>query len=257
MKKISCIVLTLVLMLVTAGCGQDKLSNGKTPLAQINESKELKIGLDPSVPIYAFLDKDGTLSGFDIDVMEEVAKRMGVKTKYYYSNWDSLFAGLSSQRFDVATGHIEITKDRQKTYDFSKAYKDTETVIVEKDGQKKALNLGNLKNTAITLPITSYYASLARNYKMYIIQGETFADGMQNLENGKSKYMIFDRDVIQRYLVDKQINDINVGYTFPEKQQVGLMFRKGNSDLVNTINEKLNEMESDGTMNKIKAKWFR
>ncbi len=243
-------------MLVTTGCGQDKLSNGKTPLVQMNESKQLKIGINPTVPLYASLDKNGNLSGFDIDVIEEVAKRLGVKTKYYFSNGDSLFAGLSSKRYDVATSHMEIVKERQKMYDFSKPYQETNTVIVEKSEQKKPLNLNNLKGASITLPITSYYASLARNYKMYVMQGETFESGMIDLENGKSKYMIFDKDVVQRYIADKQINDLKISYTFPEKQQIGMMFRKGNTDLVTKVNEKLNEMENDGTIKRLTDKWF-
>lgn len=256
MKKMGYILVILAVMLVTAGCGQDKLSNGKTPLAQINESKEIKIGVDPSIPLYAYVDKNGTLSGYDIDMMEEVAKRLGVKTKYYFSNEDSLFAGLSSQRFDVAAGHIEMTKERQKTYDFSKSYQETETVIVDKDGKKKALNLNNLKGESVTLPITSVYATFARAYKMNVAQGETFENGMMDLENGKSKYMIYDHAVIQRFMVDNQINDLKIEYTLPEKLPIGLMFRKGNADLVNKMNEKLNEMENDGTMNKIKNKWL-
>ncbi|WP_379970342.1 substrate-binding periplasmic protein [Ectobacillus sp. sgz5001026] len=249
-------ILTLFLVLLTVGCGQDKLQNGKTTIAQINETKEVRIGVDPTIPLYSFVDKNGHLSGYDIDIMEEAAKRLGLHTKYYYANSDSLIAGLNSKRFDVTTGHIVITNDKNK-FDFSIPYKQTTTVIIQKKGQDEKINLSNLKGLGISLPITSVYASIANKYNMFVMQGDTFVNGILDVEKGKTKYMLFDKEVIDSVLAENKIDDIEVGYTFPQQQSIGLMYRKGNDSLVQTFNKKLEEMKNDGTMKKLEDKWFQ
>lgn len=253
MKKVLAIIILLFVVLI-AGCGQDKLISGKTTVQQINETKLLKVGVDTTIPLYSFRDNDGNLVGYDIDILDEVSKRLGLHIKYYFSNTDALYAGLNSKRFDIAVGHTVIMKG--KNYDYSIPYKSTKTVIVRKKGIDEKINLSNLKGRSIYLPITSVYAVIANKYNLYLQQAEKYEDGIVNLENGKSEYMIFDKEVIERILVEKGIHDLEIGYTFPEEQNIGMMFRKGNDPFVKSVNNALEEMKNDGTMKKYEDKWF-
>lgn len=63
---------------------------------------------------FSFHDKDGKLTGYDIDVIKAVAKEEGLKLKFNETSWDSMFAGLDAGRFDVIANQVGINPDREK-----------------------------------------------------------------------------------------------------------------------------------------------
>ncbi|MCP6652155.1 transporter substrate-binding domain-containing protein, partial [Klebsiella pneumoniae] len=75
-------------------------------------------------------DKEGKLTGYDIDVTKAVAKEMGYKVKFKETQWDSMFAGLDSGRFDVIANQVGINKEREQKYKFSKPYTFSKGVLV-------------------------------------------------------------------------------------------------------------------------------
>ena len=98
-----------------------------TPIAGGLLDKVLKAGVltvstDPNYAPQSVQNKDGSFSGFDIDVATEVAKRLGVTIKFVIPSWDLITAGSWSGRWDASVGSMTITAERQKVLDFSPAY---------------------------------------------------------------------------------------------------------------------------------------
>ena len=78
-----------------------------------------------SVPNYApqsFLKSDGTFEGFDIDVANEIAKRLGVTAKFETPDFSIVEAGNWAERFDISVGSVTITEKRKGTLDFNEPY---------------------------------------------------------------------------------------------------------------------------------------
>lgn len=91
-------------------------------LDKVLKAGVLVVSTDPNYAPQSIKNKDGTFSGFDIDVATEVAKRIGVSVKFVTPNWDIITAGSWSSRWDASVGSMTITADRQKVLDFSPPY---------------------------------------------------------------------------------------------------------------------------------------
>lgn len=92
----------------------------------------LTVGTEGTYEPFTYHDKDtDKLTGYDVEVITEVAKRLGLKVDFKETQWDSMFAGLNSKRFDVVANQVGKT-DRENQYDFSDKYTTSSAVVVTK-----------------------------------------------------------------------------------------------------------------------------
>ena len=91
-------------------------------LAQIRQRGEIRVSTDPNYAPQSFQKPDGTFEGFDIDVANEIAKRLGVRTKFETPVFDLVVAGGWNRRWDISVGSVTITEERQRVLDFTQAY---------------------------------------------------------------------------------------------------------------------------------------
>ena len=82
----------------------------------------IKIGTEGTYAPFTYHDASGKLTGFDVEIAQEVANRLGVKAEFIESKWDGLIAGVDAKRYDLAVSEITITPERQAKYDFSDPY---------------------------------------------------------------------------------------------------------------------------------------
>jgi len=137
MKKLTVfIVLLLSFIFILSACGkdedakEDKKDKNKTAekaddkdlLAKIKDEGKLLIGTEGTYAPFTFHDASGKLTGFDVEISREVAKRLGVEPEFKETQWDALFAGLDAKRFDMIANQVGIRPDRQEKYDFSDPY---------------------------------------------------------------------------------------------------------------------------------------
>ena len=87
-------------------------------LARIKSAGELKVGLEGDWQPFSFHDEKDELVGYDVEVAQNLAKKLGVKAKIVEGPWDGLFAGMDSGRYDLVINGVDITPERAKTYDF-------------------------------------------------------------------------------------------------------------------------------------------
>jgi polar amino acid transport system substrate-binding protein len=117
----------IAFVLLAAACANNNKSSAsnqpKTLLSQILATKTLKVSTDPKYPPQSSYDAaTNTWKGFDIDVANEIAKRLGVTTQWVTPNWDSIIAGHWNGRWDVSVGSMTITPDRAKVLYFTPPY---------------------------------------------------------------------------------------------------------------------------------------
>jgi polar amino acid transport system substrate-binding protein len=91
-------------------------------LEKVLKAGKLVVSTDPNYAPQSFQNPDGTFEGFDIDVANEVGKRLGVKVEFVTPDWDVITAGGWSGRFDISVGSMTITAERQSVLDFSPPY---------------------------------------------------------------------------------------------------------------------------------------
>lgn len=261
MKKIlSFFVLALLVVGVIAGCGKQTKDTAQGPskdaLDQIKKSGELVIGTEGTYPPFTFHDDSGKLTGFDVEIAEEVAKRLGVKPVFKETQWDSLFAGLDAKRFDMIANEVGIRADREKKYDFSKPYVSSSAVLVIPKDKDKPAKFEDIKGLKAAQSLTSNFTDIAKKNGAEIVGVEGFNQAVELLNSGRVDLTINDRLSVLNYLKTKPDAKVKIVDTEKEASQSGLMFRKGSDKLVAEVNKALDDMKKDGTYDKISKKWF-
>lgn len=121
--KIRVVMLVAAAALVFTACsGAGASTAPKDLLATIKAAGIIKVGTDPAYPPQSELKADGTFEGFDIDVANEIAKRLGVKAQFETPDFSVVEAGQWAGRFDISVGSVTITKKRLESLDFTEPY---------------------------------------------------------------------------------------------------------------------------------------
>ncbi|WP_226676932.1 amino acid ABC transporter substrate-binding protein [Rossellomorea aquimaris] len=259
------IIMLIALSMVLAACGQSKdkeesngdSNDGKTSLYdKVKEDGELLVGTEGTYPPFTFHDEAGKLTGFDVEIAREVAKRLGVEAKFQETQWDAMFEGLNSKRFDMIANQVGIREDREKKYDFSKPYIESSAVVVVSKENKDVKTFEDIKGLTSAQSLTSNYRDIAEKNGAEIQPVEGLAQSIQLLEQGRVDVTVNDKISILDYLKKQPNANVKIAAEAEEAGQSGLMFRKGNDKLVEEVNKALEEMMEDGTYKEISDKWF-
>ena len=97
-------------------------AEGEDQLARIQAQGEIVIATEGAWAPWTYHDENDVLVGFDVEVAQAIAAKLGVTAKFVETEWDGIFAGLDSSRYDMAANGVEITEERAQKYDFSTPY---------------------------------------------------------------------------------------------------------------------------------------
>ena len=111
---------------------------------------------------FTFHDPSGNLTGFDVEIATEVAKRLGVKPEFKETQWDAIFAGLDAKRFDMIANQVGIRPDRQEKYDFSDPYITSAAVLITHKDNNEVKAFEDIKGLNSAQSLTSNYGDMAK-----------------------------------------------------------------------------------------------
>lgn len=276
MKRTTLLTLLLVLTVVLlAACGKNINSaapsdSATTPaesaantdpstqssLDAIKTSGKLTIGTEGTYAPFTFHDKDGKLTGFDVDIAIEVSKRLGVEPEFIETPWDGIIAGLDAKRFDVIFNEVTITDDRKLKYDFSDSYIVSKAVLLVHEDNNEIKTLADLKGKKSAQSLTSNLKDIAKENGAEIVGTDGFNQAIDLLLSKRVDATI--NDGLSFLDLKKQKPDVKIKAVdeTTEASHSAALFRKGNDDLVNAVNEALAAMKSDGTYLTISEKYF-
>ncbi len=205
---------------------------------------------------YVFRDprNPSRMVGFEVDLMEEVAHRLGLKAEFVQNQWDSLIPGLQRGDYDVAVNGIEITEDRKREVLFSDPYFVTyEQITVRKENQ----DLQSLEDAKGRIAGTLKYSLAERILKA---QGGIEVRGYdsqttiyEDLSNGRLDFVLLDHPIAVYYgnpdprlkSVGRPVGDMTYGIAVP----------LSNAALQQKINQALSSMKSEGKLREIYDRW--
>ncbi|WP_396935079.1 transporter substrate-binding domain-containing protein, partial [Mycolicibacterium sp.] len=144
--------------MLTAGCGSS--GGGDNPL---KSAGVLRVGTEGTYAPFSYHDpKTGELVGYDVDVAKAVGEKLGVRVEFVETPWDSMFAALEANRFDVVANEVTINPERQGKYDLSQPYSVGEGVIVTRADDNSITSLADLKGKTAAESATSNWSEVAR-----------------------------------------------------------------------------------------------
>lgn len=259
MKKISLLISSLLIIAVgLTGCAtsSNKKDEAKTLLFKIKSEGKIQIGTEGTYAPYTFHDSTGKLTGFDVEIAEEVAKRLGVKAEFIETKWDGMFAGLDAKRFDMIVNEVAIKPDRQEKYDFSDSYIVSKAVLIVNSDNDKISKFADLKGKKSAQSLTSNLAKIPQSYGAILEPIDGFNQAIDLLTSKRVDAVV--NDSLSFLDLKKQKPDLAIKTVDEVKdaQPNAIMFNKGNKELVDAVNKALADMKSDGTYLKISEKWF-
>jgi cystine transport system substrate-binding protein len=280
MKRISTLTLLIALtVLLLAACGgKNENKNGGTqepavsPTAEaastaepapgqaawdaIKASGKLRIGTEGTYAPFTFHDDSGKLTGFDVEIAEEITKRLGLKAEFIETQWDSIIAGLDAERFDTIFNQVGITDERKEKYDFSDDYIVSKAVLIVGEENTEIKTFADLKGKKAGQSLTSNLADIARENGAEIISTDGFNQAIDLLASKRIDATV--NDGISFLDLKKQKPDLplKIVAELPDASKNAALFRKGNDALVQAVNGAIAEIKSDGTYLKISEKYF-
>ena len=228
-------------------------------LATIKKNGTLNVGLEGTYPPFSFVDQDGKLAGFEVELSEALGKELGVKVKLQPTKWDGILAALESKRLDVVVNQVTISDERKKKYDFSEPYTVSGIqALVQKKDAGKFDKPEDLKGHKVGVGLgTNYEQWLKANVPDAIVK--TYDDDptkYQDLRVGRIDAILVDR-LAALELVSKTKDTLAVSGAPFSRQEAGIALRKGEPELLDALNKALDKLRADGTLAKLSQKYFQ
>lgn len=202
------------------------------------------------------IKKGEEFTGFDIEVMDAVAERLGVEVEYVSTPWDSMFAALGSDRFDIVANQVTYNEERDELYDLSDPYVDTGGVlVVAEDNPEGIEKLADLKGKRAAENLTSSWAEIAEDNGAEIVGVDGMTEAMASLKEGRVDAIVNDKLAVRNYIATNPNPGVKVVDETEETSQSVFAAKKG-SGYMPAVNKALEEMEQDGTTDSIYDKYF-
>lgn len=117
MKKLMMMILGVLLVGILSGCSG--ASADETTYSKIIEKGEMTFAMTGAYPPFNYINENGELAGFDIEIAAAIAEKMGVTAKPITVEWDGIIGGLTGNRFDMIIGSMAVTEERLKQVSFT------------------------------------------------------------------------------------------------------------------------------------------
>lgn len=221
-------------------------------------AEKLVIGSYPANPPWENKKADGSFEGFEVDMITEVAKRLGLELEIADYDFQALFAATSSGRIDCAISTISITAERLKGQSFTQGYYDNDMAFVGR-ADNKINTLADMKGKIVGSLATSVGEAWIKantekygfgEYKGY----KTQQDFLLDLQNGRLDGGV--NDLLGLQYAFQTMTELKVKEVIKSNDQYGLMCKKGHS-MLEKINATITDMKKDGTFAAIYKKWLK
>ena len=218
---------------------------------------ELNVGANIGNVPWEFQDASGNNVGFEIDLMTEVGKRLGMDVKFTNIPFQGLFAAVQSGQIDAAVSSITITKKRLESVSFAQPYYDSDqSLTVKADSGIKGLAGMEGKTVGVDTGSTGDIWATAHQAETKIgtiSKYEGLTPAMLDLQAGRIDGYISDIPALLYYVKDKP--QFAVVERIKTTEQYSVMFAK-DSPLATKVNDVITEMKKDGSLAKIHETWF-
>jgi polar amino acid transport system substrate-binding protein len=263
--------LLAVMLLVACGGGGDDL------LSDIEERGTIRVSTDPNYAPQSFLNESGEYEGFDIDVANEIAERLGVEVEFVAPDWNLITAGNWGGQWDMSVGSMTVTTARQEVLDFAEpAYYYTpaqfaaandsgidsleaingQTVCVGTATTYEQWLNGDLEG--LGLPESSLYADPPTG--ITVVPLSTDAECAQAIQAGRTEFSVFltsatviDAAIAEGLPIHKVGDPVfseNLAVAFDKSSELD------NDAMVARVSEIIAEMHEDGTLREFSMKHF-
>ncbi len=207
-----------------------------------------------------FIDENGDVVGFDIDLMAAIAEEGDFEYEIRNTAWDGIFAGLANGQYDGVISSVTITEDRKKAMDFSDPYINAGQVLIVRSETTGVSSLEDMAGMTVGVQIGTTGAFAVEDVAG--VETNTYDEiglAVEDLMNGGVDGVVCDSPVAADYVLqnDNYKGELKiVGEPFTE-EFYGIAVQKGDTELLEKINAGLKAVIESGKRDELIDKWLR
>ncbi|AEG42997.1 amino acid ABC transporter substrate-binding protein [Isoptericola variabilis] len=205
---------------------------------------------------FTFHDGSGDLVGYDVEVAEAVAEKLGLEVRFQETQWDAIFAGLDAGRFDTIANQVSITPEREEKYVFTQPYTVSRGVIVVREDDTSISSFEDLEGKVTAQSLTSNWRALAEESGAQVQGVEGWAQAVALLEQQRVDATINDSLTFLDYVNENPDAPIKVAAETEETSQSAFVVTPEREALAEAIDGALDELRAEGVLTELSEKYF-
>ena len=227
-------------------------------LDQIKSRGEITVAMEGTWAPWTYHDENDNLVGYDVEVANAIAEKLGVKVNFIEGEWDGLLAGLDAGRYDIMVNGVGITPDREEKYNFSTPYAYNRTAVIVRGDYDEISSMEDLNGKKTANTISSTYATQAEAYGAEVTGVDDLNQTIELLLAGRIDATLNAEVTFFDYLKAHPDANVKIAAYSDEVEQVAIPVRKSDdtTTLLSAINDALAEMDKDGTLASLSEKYF-
>jgi polar amino acid transport system substrate-binding protein len=243
-----------------AGCAESTTGGGGTANGgvQVIEAGFLTTCTHMDYKPFQFHDQ-GKIVGFDVDLVDAIAKDMGLQQKIVDTPFEGIQSGedLNTRRCDVAAAAMSITPTREQNFDFSDPYFEATQALLTKKGSN-IRSLAELRGKKLGAQLSTTGEQYANDNKAAngyeVVQFEDLPLSVTAVQTGQVDAAINDNSVLADFVKNNPAVEITTEFTTGDHYGIGMA--TGNTALKDQVNASLKKLKENGEYDKIYEKWF-
>ncbi len=251
MKKSLLMILAVLIILAVPAFANGGADDG---------TKVYVFASDATWPPMEYVDDNGDIVGFDLDLLEAVAEAAGFEYEVQNTGWDGIFAGLANGAYDAIISSVTITEERKATMSFSSPYINAGQILIVPVGYSGGEMLADFsgKRVGVQQGTTGDFAVeeiASINRRAY----DDIGLAVEDLVNGNLAAVVCDSVTAIDYVVANEAfkGKLEIlGEPFTE-EEYGIAVQKDNDELLSLLNKGIAAVFADGTQTKLVEKWLR
>lgn len=227
-------------------------------LAQIKERGSIIVAMEGTWAPWTYHDEDDNLVGYDVEVAQNIAEKLGVEVEFIEGAWDGLLAGLDAGRYDIMVNGVGVTEERAEKYNFSTPYAYNKTAVIVRGDYDEISSMEDLKGKKTANTISSTYAAQAEAYGATVTGVDDLNQTIELLLSKRIDATLNAEVVFNDYKKEHPDSNIKIATYSDQVEEIAIPIRKGDDTvtLLEAVNDALDEMANDGTLTELSEKYF-
>lgn len=231
---------------------------------RIHETGILRVGMDASFPPFEFISADGTLAGFDVDLAQELGRRLDVEAQFIVNlPTDGLYdalkvsAGRGQSGVDVVISALVVNPAKMADVDYA-PYFDAGQVLVVRSVETDVMTMSNLGGRTLAVEFGTRGDQEARKWvrrlaELTLVPYQTADEALAAVKDGEANAALVDHVSALRFGVDDELTIVGEPVV---SEPYAVAVSEDSPGLLRAVDEALAEMESDGTIEALVSKWL-
>jgi len=235
---------------------------------RLRETGTLRVGMDASFPPFEAIVADGTLAGFDVDLAQELGRRLGVEVQLVANlPYDGLYDALAVGRVDAVISALVVNPARMADFAYSTPYFDAGQVLVVRAGEAGIEEIADLSGRTLAVEFGTRGDMEARRWArnlsgLTVVPCQTAAEALAAVTAGKAEVALVDHVSALAATAPSSPSGSGVGSGLKivgrpvVEEPYAVAVRRESRHLLHALNDALVEMEADGTLEALTAQWL-